>query len=169
MKRLLTSAAAIGVVAVLGACSSGGDDRSSTPESTTGATVSVAEVEGVGSALVDARRQPLYVSDEEAGGMVLCTGPCTAFWTPLAPGADGAPSDAVAGTTLGVIDRPDGTKQVTANGRPLYTFTEDSPGKATGDGFSDDFGGQHFTWHAATTQGTSAASNPSSGTPGYGY
>jgi predicted lipoprotein with Yx(FWY)xxD motif len=169
MKRLLTSVTALGVAAVLGAaCSSGGGGHS-TAASTTGATVSVANVNGVGSVLVDARGQALYVSDQEASGMVLCTGPCNSFWKPLAPGADGTPSGAVTGTSLGVIDRPDGTKQVTADGRPLYTFTEDSPGKVTGNGFSDDFGSQHFTWHAVTAQGASSAPAPSSGTSGYGY
>src|SRR5262245_33235968 len=139
MKRLFTSAAVLGVAAVLGAaCSSGGGDRS-TAASSTGATVSVANVGGVGSVLVDSHGQALYVSDEEANGTVLCTGPCNAFWKPLAPGAGGTPSGAVTGTSLGVIDRPDGAKQVTADGRPVYTFTQDSPGKVTGNGFSDDF------------------------------
>ena len=173
MKRLITSAAALGMAALLGAACSSGDGDSSTAASTTGATVSVANVDGVGRVLVDAQGQALYVSDEEASGMVLCTGPCNSFWKPLAPGPDGTPSGAVTGTSLGVIDRPDGSKQVTADGRPLYSFTEDSPGKVTGNGFSDDFGTQHFTWHAVTAQGAASAPAPSpaptSGNSGYGY
>ena len=77
---------------------------------------------------------------------------------------------------LGVIDRPDGTQQVTADGKPLYTFTEDSPGEVKGNGFSDDFGSQHFTWHAVLANGTTASGAPGNSTtpaggtnPGYGY
>ena len=58
---------------------------------------------------------------------------------------------------LADIKRPDGTRQVTYDGRPLYRFTEDGgAGKVTGDGFKDSFGGTKFTWHAVTTDGVSA-------------
>jgi hypothetical protein len=47
---------------------------------------------------------------------------------------------------------------------------EDSPGKSTGDGFTDDFSGHHFTWHVVhaggkTTQGASPQSAPSNTSP----
>jgi Secreted repeat of unknown function len=58
-----------------------------------------------------------------------------------------------------VITRPDGTKQVTDDGKPLYTFTEDSKGEVTGNDFSDDFGGQEFTWHAAPSDQMSTGSS----------
>ena len=46
---------------------------------------------------------------------------------------------------LGSIKRPEGGRQVTYHGRPLYTFVEDhGPGKANGEGFKD-----VGTWHAA--------------------
>ena len=63
-----------------------------------------------------------------------------------------------------MITRPDGTKQVTDDGKPLYTFTEDSKGKVTGNDFSDDFNGQQFTWHAVMSEQSSG----SSGTSGTG-
>jgi hypothetical protein len=60
--------------------------------------------------------------------------------------------------------------QVTAGGRPLYTFTQDSPGNVKGNGFTDDFNGQHLTWHAVTADGTAAGMTPttSGGVPAYG-
>ena len=64
--------------------------------------------------------------------------------------------------------RPDGSQQVTADGTPLYTFSEDSQGKVTGNDFSDAFAGQQFTWHAALSDQTSAGSSGGStggGTP----
>ncbi len=65
---------------------------------------------------------------------------------------------------LGVITRPDGTKQVTAEGKPLYTFAEDSAGEVTGDGVSDEFGEQYFTWHVVVAD--SSATSSGSGTTG---
>ena len=48
---------------------------------------------------------------------------------------------------LGLVSRPDGARQVTFRGRPLYRFTQDpSPGVVTGNGFADSFGGRsHLT------------------------
>jgi hypothetical protein len=54
--------------------------------------------------------------------------------------------------------------QVTVDHRPVYTFAEDSPGKATGNGATDLFGGHRFRWHAVGSDGkTLAASAPKSG------
>jgi predicted lipoprotein with Yx(FWY)xxD motif len=121
----------------------------------------------VGSVLVDQSGKALYTPNQEASGKIVCDGSCTAFWKPLQAGG-GKPTGA---GKLGVIKRPDGTMQVTSNGKPLYTFSEDSPGKATGNGFSDDFGGHHFIWHVVTSGGKASsgaqAPKPASG-GGYG-
>jgi hypothetical protein len=58
-----------------------------------------------------------------------------------------------------MVRRPDGAKQVTANGKLLYTFSQDTPGKVTGNGFSDDFGGRHFTWNAVLARGKTAGTS----------
>jgi Secreted repeat of unknown function len=59
---------------------------------------------------------------------------------------------------------------VTSNGRPLYTFAEDRPGDAKGDGFIDVFAGRHFVWHAvAASRHTPPASHSTSGQSGGGY
>ena len=71
-----------------------------------------------------------------------------------------APSD------FGTIRRSHGTKQVTYDGHRLYTFKDDTaPMTANGDGAADDFDGQHFTWHAATTD-AAAGSGGAATTPG---
>ena len=100
-------------------------------------------------------------------------------WKPLTLSA-GKPSASIVAGKLGVITRPDGSTQVTANGKPLYTFSQDSPGKATGNGFTDDFAGHHFTWNVVRAGGTTASgggSGSGGSTPGstggyggnYGY
>ena len=46
---------------------------------------------------------------------------------------------------------------MTLDGAPLYTFAEDGgPGKLTGDGFSDQFDGMSFDWHADLPGGSTA-------------
>ncbi len=101
--------------------------------------------------LVDSAGKALYESDEEADGSVVCTDACTEFWEPLTIDS-GAPTGDVSGE-LGVTERPDGTRQVTLDGRRLYTFVQDGPGQVTGDGFSDAFDGQQFTWHVVSAGG----------------
>ena len=178
MKRLLTVLATSTAAVALAACGSSGSYGSrgspATASSGSAAAVAVKSVDGVGNVLVDFSGQALYSPDQEASGKVLCIGACTSFWMPLAA-ADGTPTAAAGVAQLGVIDRPDGTKQVTAAGKPLYTFTEDSPGEVKGNGFADAFGSQHFTWHAVLADGQTATSSGTTGTstggasPGYGY
>ena len=179
MRRLITPGAALAAALALGACGGGGAGESTTSSSGGGAaggkTVAIQAVSGIGRVLVDRGGKAVYTPDGEASGAVRCTGPCTAFWRPVTPGANKPTADPAAGR-LGVIKRPDGTMQVTVDGKPLYTFVEDSPGKVTGDGFSDDFGGRHFTWHAVLAGGRAAGAGAGAGagsgggsSSGYGY
>jgi predicted lipoprotein with Yx(FWY)xxD motif len=154
---------AVFAVLAKAACGGGGGKTSSgaaNPDS-----VSVQQLSGVGSVLVDQSGKALYTSDQEANGKIVCDGSCNAFWKPL-EASGGKPSGA---GKLGEIKRPDGTMQVTSNGKPLYTFSEDSPGKVTGNGFSDDFAGRHFTWHVVTSRGTAKPAAGSGGGGGGGY
>ena len=60
-----------------------------------------------------------------------------------------------------IFDRP-------MNGKPLYTFAEDSgPNTVTGNGAKDAFGGTSFTWHVAAPGAVTTTST--SGGGGYGY
>jgi predicted lipoprotein with Yx(FWY)xxD motif len=163
MTRALATGAALAATLVLAACgggdrgSAGAGDGSSTAASTVDGTrtVAVKRVDGIGSVLVDAAGRALYSSDQEADGKVRCTGACTSFWEPLVV-RSGTPAPGPGIGKLDVVRRPDGAKQVTANGKLLYTFSEDTPGMATGNGFSDDFGGRHFTWNAVLAGGKTA-------------
>jgi len=145
----------VGLLAAACGCSSGNSSGGAGGGGGAPATVSAADVSGVGRVLVDVNGMALYSPDEEASGTVLCVDACTSFWIPLAAGAD-APTAAPGTTTVGVIGRPDGTQQVTADGHPLYTFSSDRPGTVTGNGFMDAFGAQSFTWHVILADGTGA-------------
>jgi predicted lipoprotein with Yx(FWY)xxD motif len=132
-------------------------------------TVSVKRIAGKGNVLVDAKGRALYRNDQERGRMVLCTGACLSFWKPLV--VSGTPKGKSLPGKLAVVKRPDGRRQVTYNGKLLYTFTLDNPGKVTGDGFKDAFGGQMFTWHVVHPTKTASPPPPTTtGTtpyPGY--
>jgi predicted lipoprotein with Yx(FWY)xxD motif len=175
MKKLITPGIAIAAALALAACggsSSSGSASGAAGSGTGSKTVSVQQLSGVGSVLVDQSGKALYSSNLEASGKIVCDdAACNAFWKPVTL-AGGKPTASAGAGKLGVITRPDGQKQVTASGKPLYTFAEDSPGKATGNGFTDDFGGHHFTWnvvHAGgkTNSGGSAAAAPKTTTPSY--
>ena len=164
----LLAATAVAASLGLAACGGGGSSSSSTmpPTST---TVAVKPVSGVGNVLVDSAGKALYSSNVETGGKVLCTGACTSFWKPLTVGA-ATPTAAAGAGKVTVVKRPDGTRQAALDGKPLYTFVQDAPGKVKGNGFTDDFAGQHFIWTAVMAGGKSSGST--STTParnGYGY
>ncbi len=175
MVRRIGYAAAAIVAAGLAACGSSGSGGSSSTMGSTaasGKTVAVQDVGGMKGVLVDAQGNALYAADQEADGRILCTSGsgCTSFWMPLAAGR-GKPTAADGAGTIGVVKRPDGTRQVSVDGKPLYTFSQDSPGKVTGNGFRDEFGGQRFTWHVATAEGAASSAGESTDTGGgaYGY
>jgi predicted lipoprotein with Yx(FWY)xxD motif len=113
-----------------------------------------------------------YTADKPGSGKSVCTGSCAAAWPPLA-----APVKAPAGVRMpgpiATITRPDGVKQVTLNGYPLYYYAGDKvPGQITGNGADG-------TWHiikikmksgstATTTPAATATPTTNTG-GGYGY
>lgn len=99
--------------------------------------------------VVTASGRTLYTLSAEVHGRFVCTGSCLSTWPPLKVPA-GATVVGVA--KLGVVKRPDGTRQATLNGHPLYTFAGDSrKGGVNGEGFKD-----VGTWHAAAAPRASA-------------
>lgn len=164
MRRLLTPIAAVGAVVFLAACGGSSSDNSSGGMSGGGgtSTVSVKQLGDSGKVLVDSSGRALYAADQEAGGKVLCTGACNSFWAPLTV-SSGTPTGDSLGGKLGIVTRPDGTRQVTYNGKLLYSFTRDQSGKVAGNGVADAFGGRHFTWHVVSGSGGSSSSGSGGG------
>ena len=176
---LIPSATAIGAALALAACgsSSGGGGTNSTASATnaaasgsTRAPATVRKVAGVGQVLVASNGDVLYTNNQDHAGSIACASGCTAFWKPVH--AAGRPTT-VHGVKLSAVKRPGGT-QLAANGKPVYTFVEDSPGTAKGNGFKDQFGGHHFTWRAvvlgaakSASQGPVSSSSSTTNYPGY--
>ena len=92
--------------------------------------------------LADSKGMTLYTFDmDRDAGKSVCTGQCAVFWPPLLAGADVQDMD-----LWSVVTRPDGVKIWAYNGKPLYTFSNDSA--------VEDFGGNGVpqdnpVWHCA--------------------
>jgi predicted lipoprotein with Yx(FWY)xxD motif len=104
-----------------------------------GATVQAANNPSLGKILVNSAGDTLYVFKNDSPGQSTCTGSCAKLWPPLTIPKDAHPS---AGTgvkgLLNVIQRSDGSNQVTYNGSPLYLFSGDTqPGQTNGQGYSN--------------------------------
>jgi predicted lipoprotein with Yx(FWY)xxD motif len=174
---------AVVALAAIGLAACGGSSNSSngsTAAATTGGgsdTVATKSIGSVGTVLVDSTGKALYTNNMDSGMKVACTGECTAIWVPLMAPSSGQPtsSDQAVQAKLGVVMAGKTGNQVTFDGKPLYTFAQDSAGKVTGNGVTDSFGGTSFTWTVASTGTTSTSSSTSSGSGGgssgggYGY
>jgi len=89
-----------------------------------------------GSIVVDAKGMSLYffTKDTKDSGTSACTGSCLVQWPPLTTTSGSPAGEGVTGK-LGTISTPDGKKQVTLNGMPLYYFAKDTkPGDILGQG-----------------------------------
>ncbi len=159
---------AVPVLAIgLAACggSSNSDNSSSNAASSVPAqtstgsdTVSTKSVSGVGTVLVDSKGDVLYTNNQDTASKMACTSACQSIWPPLTASGQPTSSDSAVQAKLGVSNG-----QVTYNGMPVYTFVQDSPGQATGNGVTDSFGGTSFTWTAVLTGGSAASSGSSDG------
>jgi predicted lipoprotein with Yx(FWY)xxD motif len=175
---VMAAGALLGAAACGSSSSTGGTPGSAGGSSGSGAespttTVATRQNSTLGATvLVNAKGQTLYTLSAEQHGRFICTSTsmipgsgvtCTSIWHPLM--AHGAVNGAGV-SSLGTIARPDGGRQVTYRGLPLYTFAQDQqPGQAAGNGLRD-----VGVWHAATVGASSAPpSSSSGGGGGYGY
>ena len=93
--------------------------------------------------VVTSTGRTLYTLSAETNGAFNCRdASCLSTWPPLILKAG---QKAVGVKHLGAIKRPDGRRQATYRGRPLYRFASDrKKGDVGGEGFRD-----VGTWHAA--------------------
>jgi predicted lipoprotein with Yx(FWY)xxD motif len=70
------------------------------------------------------KHRTVYLFEADKGSSSACTGACEAAWPPVKAGSATANGSARQ-ADLGTITRPDGAKQVTYKGHPLYYFERD--------------------------------------------
>ncbi|MGW5642965.1 COG4315 family predicted lipoprotein [Saccharopolyspora sp. NPDC003762] len=87
------------------------------------ATVVGTRTAPTGDYLVDASGRTLYLFTKDEPNTSRCEGPCAANWPPLSGIPQAGPGVDLA--KLGTVNRPDGSRQITFAGKPLYYFAED--------------------------------------------
>ncbi|MFL4472873.1 hypothetical protein ACIPVK_02600 [Paeniglutamicibacter sp. MACA_103] len=93
----------------------------------------------LGTVVVDGKGMTLYYFTKDTKGTTTsaCTGECLAAWPIAVASGDTPVLEGVTGE-VGTIDSPDGAKQLTLNGMPLYYFAKDTkPGDVNGQGVND--------------------------------
>jgi len=165
LPRAATTAAALLAVAALAGCgSSGGTSSASSSSSSTSPSASSSSSSSssssaaadlgvakssLGDIVVNSAKMTTYVftKDQAGSGKSSCTGQCAALWPPVTTTSATPKVDGVKGT-VGTITLPDGSKQVTLDGHPLYTFASDTkPGDVAGQGIGK-------VWYAVSPDGS---------------
>src|SRR5689334_16576263 len=169
-RKLLATAASVGVIALIVAgCGSGGSKSSSTPASasTSGPIVTSAST-SVGKVVVDGKGRSLYSFSKDIGPKSMCAGACATFWPPYTATTKPAGIGGVSAGSITLVMRADGTKQVALNGHPLYYFKGDqAAGQLNGQGL-DNFGAKWWLVGPSGSKVTAAATSSSSSSGGSG-
>ncbi len=99
-----------------------------------GSIVLIVQKSALGYVLAAANGQVVYTyAKDTKGGTPTCTGSCAAIWPPLTGNPVVSAADTGLGT-LGTVSDPNGAKQVTYNGMPLYTYKGAKPLATKGNG-----------------------------------
>jgi predicted lipoprotein with Yx(FWY)xxD motif len=108
-----------------------------TPTATETATVDLKTASSSkGEIVVDGKGMSVYyfTKDVKDSGKSNCTGDCLVAWPPVLTTNETPKVEGVTGK-VGTIDTPDGKKQVTVEGMPVYLWEKDkAPGDVTGQG-----------------------------------
>ncbi len=104
-----------------------------------GLTLQVATNPTLGKILVNNTGRTLYAFKNDSPGQSNCMGVCATIWPPLTIPRNAKPTVGTGGGgLLGVLQRADGSYQVTYNGAPLYLYSGDpKAGQANGQGFNN--------------------------------
>ncbi|KIA71336.1 lipoprotein [Arthrobacter sp. MWB30] len=145
------------VAAALAGCGSSSGTSTSAPPSAASSSPAASTAAGAemktasssaGQIVVDSKGMSLYffTKDVKDSGTSACTGACLQAWPVFTTTSDAPGVDGVTGT-VGTIATPDGKKQVTLNGMPLYYYAKD---KAAGDVTGQGVGG---VWYLVSPSG----------------
>lgn len=112
------------------------------PATANGFDLDVAQSKDHGQYLVDGTGKTVYMLAKDSATTTTCQGACATEWPPLlAQGEPKTMNPALSDGDVGVIQRGDGTQQVTFAGHPLYHYAKDTAaGQLNGAGQHDQFG-----------------------------
>jgi len=147
MRKTIMSVAALAALGMLGVLSAAAMAHDAARSS---ATVSLHKT-NLGTVLVSSSGRTLYLFKKDANGKSACSGACAAFWPPLVSHGKATAGTGVKVSLLGTTRRSNGTRQVTYNKHPLYTFKLDkAAGQTNGEGTLA-YGAK---WYAVSAKGT---------------
>jgi predicted lipoprotein with Yx(FWY)xxD motif len=110
-----------------------------------GVELDVAASPEVAVFLVDSKGRAIYTLDNASGGNATPTGNCATNFTPIAGHSTASGDTSVKSSMTGSIARPDGSRQATYNGKPLYYYNGDKTrGDTKGKGLKEDCGTAHL-------------------------
>jgi len=112
--------------------------------------------------LVNAKGKPVYLLTGDSASHPKCKSNCLTYWAAVTTTSKKPTVGAGVTGKVGVWHHS-GMNQVTLNGHPLYTFVQDSPGAALGEGLKS----FHGTWEVLNSSG-SGMKKPSSSSGGGG-
>jgi predicted lipoprotein with Yx(FWY)xxD motif len=141
VRAAATTAAALAVAALvlLGVAVAGASPPA--PAATSTGTSLTTTVIGGTTVLTNARGFTLYSFAPDTPTTSKCYGSCAAYWPPV---TGTAPASRSLPGRIGTITRTGGSRQLTYNGHPLYTYIGDTaPGQAKGDNLNLNGG----LWH----------------------
>jgi predicted lipoprotein with Yx(FWY)xxD motif len=120
------------------------------------ATVSLRKT-ALGQILVNSSGHSIYLFAKDKNGKSSCSGDCARFWPPVLSRGKARVGPGLRASLLGTTKRSNGSRQVTYNRHPLYTFAMDKrPGQTTGENFFA-YGAK---WYAVSAKGRMVVSAP---------
>jgi predicted lipoprotein with Yx(FWY)xxD motif len=160
---------ALTALAVAGCGGSSNHSSASTPSPKTAsghtATIGAAESD-LGTILVDSQGRTLYLFKKDVRAHSTCFRDCARDWPPLRTAGKPTAGKGTDPQLLATTTRPDGKREVTFNGHPVYLFVGDKkPGDTNGQGLNA-FGGE---WLVVAPAGNAVTgqSSGSGGNSGY--
>lgn len=116
----------------------------------------------LGSVLEASNGRVVYLLTSDKSGSSSCSAGCLQVWPPVTVGS-AAPTATGVKAKLGVLTRPDGTRQLTVNGHPACMYASDtSAGQTSGQGIS--YGG---VWWAISPAGSAVMGSAGTSRGGY--
>jgi predicted lipoprotein with Yx(FWY)xxD motif len=109
------------------------------------------------------RHLTVYLFEADHGSTSVCSGACANAWPPVTTTGQPRASGASLSADLGTITRPDGTRQVTYKGHPLYFFVRDKDG---GDTYGQGVSAFGADWYVLAPSGDKVDKGQGSGAGG---
>jgi predicted lipoprotein with Yx(FWY)xxD motif len=96
------------------------------------------------------KKMTVYLFEGDMASSSSCSGECASVWPPVTSAGAPVAGAGVVATHLGTITRPDGTKQVTYNGHPLYFYSKDGD---SGDAYGQAIKSFGASWYVIAPSG----------------